>query len=300
MPVPIASICFAADMRLQILQALSIDRMMDVSELDRYIVVVNDPNEDKIRTDFKAVAQAVLSAGLISRLEILTSQEVLGAVDRDTYYDQQAIKLKLADLIDSRHWLMLDAKNHLVHPASLDIFIRDSGSRVLMNIEATKPYWERYLAKSLTAVEAECETIPQKHLSSVTPIMLDTQIVRDLTHFLEGKYQLTLPSAMRRTGGTEFLLYYAWILKNHYEERFEVSSPPFRTLFASWPQTEDQVREFILGTGEGKPFLGVHRKRIGQLRPEERGLISAKWHEHLLLPWEDSAWFLSEEPAFHD
>ena len=73
----------------------------------------------------------------------------------------------------------------------------------------------------------------------------------------------------------------------------------FRTLFTSWPQDEDQVREFIEGTGGEKPFLGVHRKRIRHLRPGERGLISAKWHEHLLLPWEDSAWFLSEEAAFH-
>lgn len=298
MPVPIASICFADDMRLQLLQAVSIDRLMDKKEISRYFVVVNDRNEDTIRAEFKSLIQRLLSAELASRLEILTSQEVLGDSDRDSYYDQQAIKLKLGERVNSPRWLMLDAKNHLVHPASLDIFAENSGSRLLMNVETTKPYWERYLAKSIEAVEVSSGAIPQKHLSSVTPIMLDTQIVCELTAFLEKKYKMGLASAMRKTGGTEFLLYYAWILKHSYQDRFKISSPPFRTLFASWPQNAHQVRQFILETGDERPFLGIHRKRIPQLSQGEVDLISAKWHEHLLMPWEDSAWFLSQRPAF--
>lgn len=292
MPTPIASICFAEDLRLQLLQAISVDRMMDHGEVSRYLIVVNDPKEQSIRGEFKSLAQRMLSKDLFGKLEILTSSEILGDVGRDNYYDQQAIKLKLASVVESTHWLMLDAKNHIVHPVSMDIFAVGACSKVLMNVEGTKPYWERYLSRSLSAVEVDLAAVPANHLSSVTPIMLDAQIAREVVDFLESKYQSNLPAAMRKTGGTEFLLYFSWILKKRYQDRFEIGPPPFRTLFTSWPQDKEQVSRFILETGADRPFLGVHRKRLLQLLPDQKALISEKWHEFLLMPWEDSHWFL--------
>lgn len=292
MPLPIASICFSADQRAQILQAISVDRLVDHTQISRYTIVVNDPNEQRIADLLQKALESSLSSSLTKKLEILRSEEVLGNKDRDSYYDQQAIKLLLADAFTEPAWLMLDAKNHVVHPIDLRLFFCGPDDKLLMNTERTKPYWERYLKKSLSAVNATELAVPTEHLSSVTPIMMDRKIASELTTFVREKYGVPLPLALKRTGGTEFLLYYAWILKNDYLGRFEKGPPPFRTLFTSWPQDPGMVEQFIKSTGANSPILGLHRNRVPQLTAGQLNLLSAKWHEHLLQPWESSEWFL--------
>lgn len=296
-PLPIASIFFRDDFRLQVLQALSIDRLIPTEEISRYIVVVNDPDEDTLAVKFRLFANRWLSPTLARKLEILTSAAVIGSYDRDDYYDQQAIKLSIAGRISEPHWLMLDAKNHLVHPATMGLFFRDS--KLLMNVENTGSYWSRYLRKSLDAVDETAQELPERHLSSVTPIMMRTESVLELTAYLENRYSCGLPTALRKTGGTEFLLYYAWILKNGQMENFKVDDPPFKTLFTSWPQESKDIISFIASTGEDRPFLGVHRKRIRELEEGQVRELERKWREHLLAAWEDHRWFLTDLTVAH-
>lgn len=291
-PLPIASIFFRADFRLQLLQALSIDRLLPLEEVSRYILIANDPAEDVLADEFQRFADRWLSPSLTSKIEIWTSSALLGTSDRDDYYDQQAIKLAIANHVSQPYWLMLDAKNHLVHPATLGMFFRDS--KILMNVEATGSYWSRYLRRSFDALGETERHLPERHLSSVTPIMMRTESVAQLTEFLADEYSCGLPAALRRTGGTEFLLYYSWLLKNEQLEHFRVGAPPFKTLFTSWPQDPRDVIKFIASTGEDRPFLGVHRKRIKDLDEAQVESLESKWREYLLADWEDHRWFLAD------
>lgn len=287
---PVASIIFEGDYRLGVLQALSIDRLYEVDAITEYTVILNGRDNDEIERCFTADALDRVSEKLRSKTVLLRWEDLLGDAPRVGYYDQQALKLALGTRYSSELFLMLDAKNHFVRPTSAaDFFIDGKPYSPLGN---TGEYWEKYLKASMDVV-GNTTADQSKMLPSITPYMMYTTAVKEVTDLLKGKFGKSLPEAMRTGGGTEFLLYYAHIeprLKDLYTNR----QLPVRTLFTSWPQDSKTVGQFINDLSDKNiPMFGLHRKRIPQLTDEQKAQVSRMWSRYLLAPWEDPNWFLS-------
>lgn len=295
--MPIASIVFEGDLRLQILQILSIDRLYDHSSAPEYTIVVNSETPDDVKSSILDSVFDILTDELKQKLEFLEFADLLPDSKRGGYYDQQALKLALAKYYMHRYdvpvYLMLDAKNHFVSPVSPEDLFNDD--RPLTNRVETSSYWSDYVRKSLKALGVD-EAQGEFMIPSITPYVLYIDQVAALTEYIVDRYHTDLLTAIGKTGGTEFLLYYAQILKSGAISRYDFGGQPARTLFTNWPQDSNMVMDIIYScVDERVCVFGLHRNRLPQLSVEQTRAISEMWHRHLLRDGEDSNWFLGRE-----
>lgn len=286
---PIASIVFEGDYRLGALQALSLDRLYDQRSVTEYTIILNGQDDDKLESCFRADVFPKLSDNLREKIKFLRWKDLLGDAERDGYYDQQALKLALGGYYDSDMYLMLDAKNHFTRPTKPEDFMADG--KPAMPIVRANDTWRGYVKNSLAAV-GNITADPEVMMPSITPFIMHTREVRGLRDFLTTKYDAALPQSLRKTGGTEFILYYAFI-QNRFNDLYTDAPQPVRTLFTKWPQDPEVVKRYIEEVSDRNvPIFGLHRKRLPQLTDGQKDMIASMWHRHLLSPWENAEWFL--------
>lgn len=297
--MPLASIVFEGDLRLQILQLLSVDRLYDYSTAHEYTIVINSGPSDPVRRGIQDVIESKISDGLRRKISIIDFSDLLPDSTPGGYYDQQALKLALANYYiqryDAAYYLMLDAKNHFVKPSNVEDFF-NQGRPLSSRIE-TSNYWRNYVSNSMKALQIDAQS-GRNMLPSITPYVLYTDQVVELNNYLTNRYQSDLLTAVGETGGTEFLLYYAQLLKSGAISRYDLGGVPARTLFTSWPQDAETVVNIIHSFfSESVCIFGLHRNRLPQLTDEQIELIDNLWHQHLLNADEDTDWFLSRGAA---
>ncbi|WJY90198.1 hypothetical protein CCONF_08415 [Corynebacterium confusum] len=296
--IPIASIFYEKDFRLAILQALSIDRLFEKSGLCEYTVIANGSDDEALREQFLNALGNVVSSEFKSLVRVKTFSEILPGIDKTGYYDQQAIKLAISRYYKERfgeeapNYLMLDSKNHFVRPSSVEDFFH-AGRPVTARV-AISPYWKKYVERSRLAVEIPESFFDNLMTPSITPCVFFTDVAVELVDFLEKKYETHLLRALSQSGGTEFLLYVAWLEKQDQLGLYHRSALPVRTLFTQHPDSDSGVEKMLDELVEkGIPLFGLHRNRLPKLSEEHRQRISDIWGRSLLAPWEDSNWFLT-------
>lgn len=289
---PIASIFYEKDYRLQLLQAISIDRLLDRSEFGTYIVIANGSDNESLSKRFRDDLRRAVSHDLFKSTRVIQWNDLFPNEERTGFYDQQIIKIELARHLRTPWYLLLDAKNHFVNPSSMDDF-SPNGTPVSPRTR-TNAYWEPYLADSLTSLDLDAEKYSSEHLPSITPYMIHRDSACSLLEYLEEKYRLPWPQAMLKTGrATEFLLYFANLVRLDRLSLYVDRPLPVRTLFTSWPQDPIMAESFIQDTIDNKvPLLGLHRARIPQLSTSQRQLLHTAWRINLLSAWENCDWFL--------
>lgn len=286
---PIASIVFEGDFRLAILQALSIDRLYDGSDLTEYTVILNGQDNMSLRSAYERDLKPAVSSDFWAKINFLVWEDLLSSSPRVGYYDQQALKLSLGNYYSSEFFLMLDAKNHFVRPVSSASFLQ--AGRPFAPRERVNNMWRPYLKNSFEAMGVEMNDLSIM-MPSITPYLMYTCEVRKLVEYLTEKYSSSLTEALVRAGGTEFLLYYASIYKRS-KELYHEKDLPVRTLFTSWPQEHEVVLRLIRELSDHEvPMFGLHRNRLPQLSRRQIYEIEKIWRTYLLRPWESAEWFL--------
>lgn len=294
--IPIASIAFEGDARLECLQILSVDRLFSTDEVPEYSIVLNGKDNDSLRHFFDEFIAAKVSPALREKITFLRFADLLPTSEPQGYYDQQALKLALAPYYRTKLgaplYLMLDAKNHFVTKSSFENFFE--GGKPRSTLRETLPYWAGYVEKSLNALgiplEKGAEMIP-----SVTPYIMYTDIVCELIEGLTSAAEPDLLKTIESSRGTEFLLYYAQLHKSDALGRYDLSGVPAVTLFTNWPQDEvDVLRMLNQLEDKSAVVFGLHRNRLPQLSAEQIGTISKLWGRELLHTDEDASWFFGE------
>jgi len=291
---PIVTVAFEGDFRLTVLQAVSIDRLYDMDTLSDYIVILNGEDNRRLRERFES-AFSKLSVTFRRAVRFVDWSDLYEVDQYSGYYDQQALKLGISRFIFDDFYLLLDGKNHFLYPADSSIFF--DGQKPIASMERLNSDWQDKFWKSLETVGLGKEGAPEFVMQSVTPYLMITDEVRSLVNYLELTFGEPLPKFLRLTGGTEFMLYYSYLLKAGRFELYSPSKMPYRTLFTSWPQDEAIVEEYIGALGSEVPIFGLHRKRLPQLSAMQVEMIDTKWHENLLQPWENSGWFLESNES---
>ena len=288
MGITICTVTFEADFRLTVLQLLSIDRLASLGAIESYILVLNGTDNSQLRLAINDVVNS-LGGALQEKIQILEFDDLVDG-PRVGYYDQQAAKLALANVVETEYYLMLDSKNHFVAPTDFGHFFK--GSKPIMHLQAISDYWRPYVDRSAQALDFPKEKSLERVSNSVTPFLFKVKYVRELTNFLRVKYAEPLTRALEKSGGTEFILYSMYLRKIGKEDEYSLSEMPFRTLFTIWPQDPAIVEEYISDLGHEIPVFGLHRNRLEQLSGPQKALIAQMWSQHLLRPWEDATWFL--------
>lgn len=290
----VATVTFAGDARLSVLQAISIDRLFEPDDISEYLIVVNDTPAQWQRDLFTVIERRV-GARLWERTRIIPGAELTSTGDMRGWKSQQVLKLEVARQVKTDHYLLLDAKNHFVRPSSIRDFWE--GDRIATYVKA-RPQWRGWVQAAFDALGA---TPQDRHLEepypTTTPYLLITAEVRALLDRI-GKRHGPLADTFEDMGSaTEFFLYYAHLVDRFGDAMPYVNSEPRVTaLFRRWPQDPLEVERLLTeAVTNDVPVLGIHRERVPQLSPRQRSQIVSIWRRHLLGPDEDAEWFLDAD-----
>lgn len=290
---PLAVVVFEAEIRLLKLQLLSVDRLYDFSKTAEYTIVINSDYPEPIRSDLARFVQTAISSSLATKIKFLTFEDLVQG-QRAGYYDQQAIKLALGMYFSELgldYYLMLDAKNHFVKKASISSFLAEGKPRAkLTNINA---YWLPRVEKAFDGLGVPFELANDRMMPSVTPYLLNTKAVAGLVKELDIRFGGRLLDGLKKSQGTEFLLYYAYLVKHELLDLYSDSEVPNVTFFTVHPSTEEAFSRLIsiLQTGE-VVSMGLHRNRIPKLSAPQKRELQRIWRESLLFDWENADWFM--------
>jgi hypothetical protein len=289
----LATVTFEGDLRLTVLQALSIDRLLDLDGVDEFVVVLNGANNIALEAELRRHITGRISEHLQGKLRVIATPDLPRGGDGRGWYGQQTIKLALCDVVESEAYLMLDAKNHFIRPSSIDDFFHEG--KPITQLTPTTPNWTKYVRASLLALGVFTEDRLSKMMPTVTPYLMLTDEVTNTVSRLEQRFDLPLDRAFRKTGGaTEFFLYYAHLVSTYDEIQYANRPSLTRTLFTQWPQDHGKVLDMIADAVEKNvPMFGLHRNRLPQLSRSQMDAIKEMWGRHLLKDWEDADWFFA-------
>lgn len=292
--IPLASIAFEGDARLQCLQMLSIDRLFRANDFPEYTIVLNGKDNVALRAFLASFADANISKSTRKKIKMVTFSDLLPGSTPRGYYDQQALKLALAPYYErstqAPAYLMLDAKNHFVHNSTFNDFFADDKPKT--SISDTTPYWQGYVERSLEAVGVRPE-MGQQMMPSVTPYVMFVDQASKLLDALLDTHDPDPLLAIEKTRGTEFLLYYAQLLRSKSVDRYSFSGTPSVTLFTNWPQRSEDFDSMISRVQSREAIMfGLHRNRIPQLSESQRHAIKSIWRPELVPEEGASDWFL--------
>jgi hypothetical protein len=294
--VTLVTVTFAEDARLSVLQALSVDRLFELNDLAEYLVIVNDPRTEQWERLLRDELERRIGARLWARTRFIHAEELAAVAEMRGWKSQQVIKLEVARQVGTDHYLLLDAKNHFIRPATLGDFWQDG--RIVTHVKA-RPQWRSWVQAAFDALGAE----PSEHhlaepYPTTTPYLLITAEVRALLARIEERHGALAEVFADMGSATEFFLYYAHLVDRYGDDMPYVGAEPrVRALFRRWPQDPRQVETVLSeAVAEDVPVLGIHRERLPQLSSDQRRQIEHIWRRHLLRPHEDADWFLRSDP----
>src|SRR5271166_4460795 len=125
--VTILTVVFGEEINLLALQARSLARFFEPSSIDEIIIIVNGKQQLDVE---QRVHDVVLQAyGTLSeRVTTILADDVHRfRYPEAGWHTQMALKLLAAPRVSTTWYLVLDAKNHFIRPASVRDFFADSG-----------------------------------------------------------------------------------------------------------------------------------------------------------------------------
>lgn len=280
MSVEIHNITFTGDVRLFELQAISIDKLFDHGKISKYRVIINDTNEEALRSHVEEFLKVNISLALREKIEIVSSGKYLSH-GRDGWKDQQY--LKLFSVADSEaDWvIVLDSKNHFVKDTLLSDFFIEGKAKTYFGHPAAA--LEPWLIKSNQFFSVD--NYDNNAMPTVTPYLMRPDLMRLMLNRIKSDKRIeegeSLSSAPALDKTSEFFLYFAFLQKLGCIHDYYRAAPRLcETLYTVWPQDREMVSQFLNALLEGKYHVfGLHRKRLPQLNESEKDLIKSIWNK---------------------
>lgn len=294
--VDLVTVTFEADIRLTVLQILSVDRLLDHSNIGRYIVVLNGQNNARLEAFLKANTESRIAAGLAAKIDYVEAATLLPGHNPRGWRGQQLLKLVVANHLAARYYLVLDAKNHFVHRTLVRDFFTEKAIRTVRRAAPRRYYSHIKKSFGAFALEERAGEFANSAMPTITPYLMDAGIVRGLMSELESRnagrsFEDLFEKEL--SGTTEFFLYCAYLVAIGQESLYEDSAPMAVTLFTKWPRDHKEVMRLVDSViANNLPMFGLHRRRLSKLNDEQRDNIVRLWNAELLAADEDPAWFM--------
>lgn len=290
------TITFEGDIRLTVLQILSVDRLLDHSSIDRYIVVLNGQDNAELEVFLRANTESRIAPGLAEKIDYVKAPTLLPNHDPRGWRGQQLLKLVVANHLAARYYLVLDAKNHFVHRTLVRDFFTETAIKTFRR--PLPKLQRRWMKDSLSAFGAKdrASELVEAAMPTTTPYLMDAGLVRDMMSDLESRhagraFEDLFENELSKT--TEFFLYCAYLVTTGRESLYEHSARMVATLFTKSPRKHQDVMLLIDSAISNKvAMFGLHSRRLPQLNDAQRDNIVKLWNTELLAADENPAWFM--------
>lgn len=283
-PLTFVTVVFEPELPLLRLQARSLRRFLDPGCVAEIVVLDNCAGGMGGRAR-RAVLED-LGSILAPRATFLRTSEL--GVDGGTagWRSQQAAKLLIARRVRTDHLVVLDAKNHLIRPASAADFVDDHGvARGGTHPYATHPLrgdLERTL-RYLGADDRRVEELVEDFPPTATPFVIDAHLARRMIDDVELRSGRPFIEEFERAGLLEFFLYSGWsILRG---EGVPVDGEAIQAPIV-WPGRahEQGAADAIRHAEEtDAAWFAVHRRALARADAPTRRRIIDFWSERGLM-----------------
>lgn len=291
-PLSFVTVVFEPELPLLRLQARSLSRFLDPACVAEIVVLDNCAGGMGARARREVLASF---GALAPRVTVMRTSRL--GVDGGTagWRSQQAAKLLIARRIRTPHYVVLDAKNHLIAPASSADFVDATGTaRGGTHSYASHPLrvdLERtlhHLGADAGAVARLVDDFPR----TATPFVLDTALVRRMMLDLEQQERVPFGVAFERARLLEFFLYSSWAILRG--PGLPVNGDPLHAPII-WPSraTEEGAAEAIHDAiATGAAWFAVHRRSLARADAPTRRRIARFWSDRGLMEPAEAARFV--------
>ena len=272
------TVAYRDDRELLLLQARSLEKYLD-PRLAAQIIVIENPQPGK-PTDWRDALTREYGA-LAAKVRFVEAREVAEIPEKVSgWFSQQILKLMASAIVPTDRYVVLDGKNHLVHPLKRG-FIESPSGRVrsyLMDYE-THPM-RPFLERTLEYFGLDAREHLHAFMPTTTPFPLPTRWVRELVEHVEAREQRCFPDAFLYDGyrRSEFFLFAAYILSlgKPLSDIYAFSAPKSPAI---WPESlpAECLDAIACSEREAQPFFAVHRRVFPKLDDATRGAIARFW-----------------------
>lgn len=289
--VSLVVVFYERELDMLALLAKSVGRHADAGLVTEIVVVDNSYNQPDLRARFEAkVISEFDKLTDVVRYVHAAELGVSPTSAKDGYTTQQALKLEVSQVVTNEHYLVLDAKNHLISPLERPALFADDGRPKSEFTVFENNYLGRCRQTSF-AYWGEEIAFGEESLPTVTPYLMITDVVRAMLSEVRERSGFGVVDLIRENDRrTEFLLYAGFISSTIGMDKAYVAGPrPCATLYTKWPEKDEDVRR-VLGTVERPDVyaMGIHARRYPQLTQEHAALVAQQWVGAGLVPDVDS------------
>lgn len=275
-PLSFVTVFFEAEVDLVELQARSLARFLRPSDVGRIIAIDNSA-----RGLHPARRSRLINAygkhG--QKTAILRSSDVADIPPTSGWISQQILKLLVHPLIQDRHYIVLDAKNHLIRPVSPRDFINPDGRAR----GASHGYEAHPLRDDLDRILRYLDVDPLPWVSSFpvthTPFVFETDLVAHLTDAIAARSGRDFASEFIEAGLLEFFLYSGWLVRTFGTTDGHLDGTVVRST-TIWPGRSSAADVDAALSSADKlrsPFLAVHRGAIARAHIRSMRALSEFW-----------------------
>ncbi len=269
------------------LQARSLARHFDPAALAEILVVGNDTDNARFAARFAAEVLAEYGA-LADRVRFLPLEKVIpGFWPGGGWHRQQILKLRVASLVTTPAYVVLDAKNHLIRPVTRSNFLAPDG-RARSWLISFRAHFERRFRGVARLYGLDAEALADAFPPDITPAVLHRDAARALINGIEANEGRSFEDFFlgRLEDLTEFLLYNAFLAARPggLDAAYDFGLCPVATLFPD--KVENELRFDGLMWQAAQPatlFFGVHHATLSRLSPRQHGVIADFWQAQGLI-----------------
>jgi hypothetical protein len=272
-----ATVVFEGDLGLMDIQARSMGLYCDPDLAQAIVVIENFAGPVPTGWRERLLAQYGRLAG---RVSFAPATAITAPADVPGWMSQQALKLAVSSSIETDRYVVLDAKNHLVHRLRLDGLETESGQPRIEGGSYADHSMRSYLEQTCRYVGIDPAGPVEHFVSTSTPFIVITDAARTLVANMERNEGVRLTEAMERRGVSEFFLYGAALqAAGLLDELYDWSLPLCPTIWPDYGPDDGLVFAAIerARSGEYGPFFGAHRRAIPRLTEPGRLAIAEFW-----------------------
>lgn len=291
--IDVVTICFAEELKMLQMQARSIRRHMEQGLLGSYRIIINDVERSEECVQFIEQVIKPELGWVASRVKLSLGNTIDPSLRGSGWLTQQVLKLAVARLVSTDHYLVLDAKNHFIAPVSRATLFRESIPRARLAVPTRNQ--RKWLDASLAYFELGREHGTGQVGVTVTPYLMITAVCLSLLTEVERRGdRLTDLFSRPEPRPSEFFLYYSYMQAFHggYQSSYCCDMLAQATLFTKHPKTDAAFEAIMERTFHPDCWtFAVHRNRLSRLAPPKMKRVVAVWKEAQLIEESEEDWF---------
>jgi hypothetical protein len=201
------------------------------------------------------------------------------------WWTQQVLKIKVAEVVRSERYVLLDAKNHLVKQLGRGFLETADGLPRVSGLTYVGHEMRDFLERALAYFGIDSAPHLDWFTRTGTPFTILTSEARELLRYVEDREGKPFASALLQKQLTEFFLYSAFLQsKGTLKTLYDLTQPCCIQIWGHTANESDCAAAIREAESADRPFMSVHRNAIANMNEKGRAVVAEFWRARGLFP----------------